>query len=114
MKQLFAVLMIIGLVTACSGQKNETTTNENVIQKKEQAVTISAPVGDIPALPEDAETITTASGMQFVDILVGEGDSPAAGNMVIVHYTGWLLNGKKFDSSVTGIRRSSSSLVPDR
>jgi FKBP-type peptidyl-prolyl cis-trans isomerase len=100
MKQLLSVLMIIGLLTACSSKKSETTTETNVTQEKEQPVTTTEPVGNIPALPEDAVTITTASGMQYVDILIGEGDSPAAGNMVTVHYTGWLLNGKKFDSSV--------------
>ncbi|NNM82540.1 MAG: FKBP-type peptidyl-prolyl cis-trans isomerase [Burkholderiales bacterium] len=34
------------------------------------------------------------------DIAVGEGAEAAAGNKVTVHYTGWLENGRKFDSSV--------------
>jgi FKBP-type peptidyl-prolyl cis-trans isomerase FkpA len=34
------------------------------------------------------------------DIVLGEGDEALAGKSVSVHYTGWLLNGKKFDSSV--------------
>ncbi len=100
MKQLLSALMIIGLLTACSSKKSETTTETTVTQKKEQVVTTTPPASNIPALPEDATTITTASGMQYVDIIVGEGDSPVAGNMVTVHYTGWLLDGKKFDSSV--------------
>ncbi len=33
------------------------------------------------------------------DIVVGEGDTAEAGRMVSVHYTGWLENGSKFDSS---------------
>ena len=33
------------------------------------------------------------------DLVVGEGASPATGQTVIVHYTGWLTNGTKFDSS---------------
>jgi peptidylprolyl isomerase len=46
------------------------------------------------------DTITTKSGLKYVDLLVGEGVSPETGNKVTVHYTGWLTNGKKFDSSV--------------
>lgn len=34
------------------------------------------------------------------DITVGEGNEAAAGNTVVVHYTGWLTDGSKFDSSV--------------
>ena len=33
------------------------------------------------------------------DLSVGSGDEAAAGKTVIVHYTGWLTNGSKFDSS---------------
>jgi len=42
----------------------------------------------------------TASGLQYWDIKVGTGATAAAGQKVKVHYTGWLTNGKKFDSSV--------------
>ena len=38
--------------------------------------------------------------LQIDDIFVGTGDSPTIGQTVVVHYTGWLTNGKKFDSSV--------------
>ena len=43
--------------------------------------------------------ITTASGLVYVDTVVGEGAEAKAGQQVIVHYTGWLTNGSKFDSS---------------
>ena len=42
---------------------------------------------------------TTASGLIIDDLTVGEGDLAAAGQRVTVHYTGWLTDGKKFDSS---------------
>ncbi len=45
---------------------------------------------------------TTASGLQYWDIKVGTGPTATAGQTVKVHYTGWLTNGKKFDSSVGG------------
>ncbi len=44
-------------------------------------------------------TITTASGLQYEDITVGSGATAQAGKGVTVHYTGWLTNGSKFDSS---------------
>ena len=43
---------------------------------------------------------TTASGLKYEDIKVGTGAQPKNGQTVSVHYTGWLTNGKKFDSSV--------------
>jgi FKBP-type peptidyl-prolyl cis-trans isomerase FkpA len=45
-------------------------------------------------------TTTTASGLVIEEIKMGEGDEALAGQMVSVHYTGWLTNGNKFDSSV--------------
>jgi FKBP-type peptidyl-prolyl cis-trans isomerase FkpA len=53
----------------------------------------------------DSETgmITTPSGLQMEDTLVGGGDEARRGQQVTVHYTGWLwVNGQqgaKFDSS---------------
>ena len=46
-----------------------------------------------------AQTRTTPSGLQYVDFKVGTGPSPQKGQTVTVHYTGWLTDGKKFDSS---------------
>ena len=42
---------------------------------------------------------TTPSGLQYEDVLVGEGASPTPGKKVTVHYTGTLTDGTKFDSS---------------
>lgn len=42
---------------------------------------------------------TTASGLQFEDTKEGTGAEAKAGQHVQVHYTGWLTDGKKFDSS---------------
>ncbi len=45
------------------------------------------------------EVQTTPSGLKFVDLKVGTGATPKKGQTVIVHYTGWLKDGRKFDSS---------------
>jgi FKBP-type peptidyl-prolyl cis-trans isomerase len=42
----------------------------------------------------------TADGLEYWDIKPGTGATAAKGQTVKVHYTGWLTNGKKFDSSV--------------
>lgn len=51
----------------------------------------------------DIKTITLPSGLAYEDHVVGSGEMPAKGQMVTVHYTGWLddngVKGKKFDSS---------------
>ncbi|NJL38001.1 MAG: FKBP-type peptidyl-prolyl cis-trans isomerase [Leptolyngbyaceae cyanobacterium RM2_2_4] len=51
-------------------------------------------------MPENAENIvTTPSGLQYIDIEEGTGATPQAGQTVVVHYTGTLQDGTKFDSS---------------
>jgi len=44
--------------------------------------------------------VTTPSGLKYDDLKVGTGAEAKAGQTVSVHYTGWLTDGKKFDSSV--------------
>jgi FKBP-type peptidyl-prolyl cis-trans isomerase FkpA len=43
--------------------------------------------------------VTTASGLIIEDLVVGDGAEATAGQHVTVHYTGWLTDGRKFDSS---------------
>lgn len=45
------------------------------------------------------EVIKTPSGLQYEDLVVGTGPSPEPRQRCKVHYTGWLTNGTKFDSS---------------
>jgi len=44
--------------------------------------------------------ITNPSGLQYEDLVVGTGATAKAGDQVQVHYTGWLTDGRKFDSSL--------------
>jgi len=55
-----------------------------------------------PGVPAKVEgkPQTKAGGLQYWDIKVGNGAEAKAGQQVSVHYTGWLTNGKKFDSSL--------------
>ena len=45
------------------------------------------------------QEITLPSGLKVMDLVVGAGARPKAGQTVTVHYTGTLTDGKKFDSS---------------
>jgi peptidylprolyl isomerase len=40
------------------------------------------------------------SGLEYIDLALGKGEQPKKGQVVSVHYTGWLKDGTKFDSSV--------------
>src|SRR3981081_1371948 len=70
MKSVFAALVMLGLLSPTFSQ----------------GATMSA-------------TTTTASGLKYEDIKQGDGAVATAGKTVSVHYTGWLTDGKKFDSS---------------
>ena len=52
-----------------------------------------------PSGSASAALTTTASGLQYTDFKVGDGASPQPGEIAIVHYTGFLEDGKKFESS---------------
>jgi len=58
----------------------------------------SAPAA--PTTVNEADYQTTAVGLKYYDFVVGDGAVPQKGQQVIVHYTGWLLDGQKFDSSL--------------
>ncbi len=50
------------------------------------------PVADEPTFSD--------SGLGIIDIEAGSGETPETGKLVVVHYTGWLSDGTKFDSSL--------------
>lgn len=54
----------------------------------------------LPTAIDEADFVTTDSGLKYFDIVEGDGDEAAAGSEVTVNYTGWLTNNIKFDSSL--------------
>lgn len=50
--------------------------------------------------PSSDPTVTTDSGLQYIDLVEGKGRQAELGDQATVHYTGWLANGTKFDSSL--------------
>ncbi len=91
---------------------NSVSAYEVAVYTENEARTVMVNAGDgevtdstiIPRFPGEAfegEIVETASGLQYVDIVVGDGEQPANSSAKVeVHYTGWLVDGTKFDSSV--------------
>jgi FKBP-type peptidyl-prolyl cis-trans isomerase len=72
------------------------------------AIILSACGGDSKGKPSsaggdfavDSAALTkTESGLQYQDVTVGNGAEAKQGQTAVVHYTGWLTDGTKFDSS---------------
>lgn len=55
--------------------------------------------GRDPGVLDETGMEETRSGLKFKDLVVGTGPRPQRGQTVVVHYTGWLADGRKFDSS---------------
>lgn len=61
-----------------------------------------APKPAPPPIPADTEIVATASGLKYSVLKPGDGVTrPKPGDVVTMHYTGWLTDGSMFDSSVT-------------
>ncbi len=71
MKLLLVLLLAIALLPAC-GQATESS----------------------------QDVVTTSSGLQYQVLAAGDGEPARSGSLAVVHYTGWLTDGAKFDSSV--------------
>ena len=97
------VLLAAGLfATGCKG------TPEGATGQAPAATTPPAVEAAAPAKPEASPTAATtggkvhklASGLVYEDLVVGDGKMADPGLTAVVHYTGWLTNGTKFDSSL--------------
>jgi peptidylprolyl isomerase len=83
---LLALLLAAPILTTPAGAA--TTMTYKAAAAKTTATKTAAP-----------KTVTLADGLKYTDLKVGKGPTPRAGQTAIVHYTGTLLDGKKFDSS---------------
>jgi peptidylprolyl isomerase len=66
-----------------------------------QAAAPELDLDDLPGEMFEGDVVTTDSGLMYAEIIPGNGaQPPSPTSLVSVHYTGWLLDGSKFDSSV--------------
>ena len=72
-----------------------------VIGAVDGAVVSETVRGRFPGVDAAGEIVTTPSGLQYIELQPGTGPAPSGpGAVVEVHYTGYLVDGTKFDSSV--------------
>lgn len=85
------LVMVLPLAVACSGERESTEAPRAKLTNADFS----------PDLGIDLDHMQTAErGLLVEDLLVGSGVEAANGNSVTVHYTGWLPDGTKFDSSI--------------
>ena len=90
-----AALLAAGLVS-CSQPGGATKSSSTQPEAAAEPATPQYPGAAVGGAP-----VETASGLKYYDLVVGSGAQPRGpGSRVTVHYTGWLEDGTKFDSSV--------------
>jgi peptidylprolyl isomerase len=91
---IFSLALLLA-VAACGDRSKETAGTAQTPAQPAQSAQPAQPTQ--PA--GDQKTVTTPSGLQYVDLVEGTGAQPKTGQIVTVNYTGWFTDGKKFDSS---------------
>ena len=94
--------LLLFVLFSCSDKSNvEANDSKNI--KEENKTTKEKPLEGKQLTQEKSNSqneVTTESGLKYVDLVSGDGSSPNSGDKVVVHYTGTLADGTKFDSSL--------------
>ena len=99
-KRILAVAIVVAMASVAGGAQEKAPVKKAPATKAptkaapQSATKAQAAAKTMPA------AITTPSGLKYWDLQVGAGAEAVSGQTVRVHYTGWLTDGKKFDSSV--------------
>jgi peptidylprolyl isomerase len=96
-RRLGIVIVAAIFAASCTSERDEAGSTVEVETSEAEAGTMAEMSGPPPVT---GDTVTTASGLQYIEIRSGTGAAAQVGQMVQVHYTGWFTDGTKFDSSV--------------
>lgn len=99
---LFCVVLLVAQFTPAKGSALASELPQSQVAVS-QTLIAEKPKTPQPAMtnPQNTpeNTVTTPTGLKYVDLVEGTGESPQTGQTVTVHYTGTLTDGSKFDSS---------------
>ncbi|MBT8396754.1 MAG: FKBP-type peptidyl-prolyl cis-trans isomerase, partial [Gemmatimonadetes bacterium] len=88
MRKWIGTFVVVALA-ACGGEAGDTGDAVEVQPAPEMA-----PGVELAAMTQ------TESGLHILDLEVGDGEEASVGLLATVHYTGWFIDGEKFDSSL--------------
>jgi peptidylprolyl isomerase len=114
MKTTLVTAFTVLALTACHAKVETTTTSETAMQTEsttqqpsvDPATTALSATLDASLTSEEADalkhsdTVTSKTGLKYIDMKVGKGAMPTKGQTITVNYTGKLTNGQTFDSNV--------------
>ncbi|OZH52893.1 peptidylprolyl isomerase [Hydrocoleum sp. CS-953] len=109
------IIISLGIVIVCglvliiaqiTGSGKEAVASQNTLgtvnsTEVQQEVAEGTKLNPTTTMAENImdEAVTTESGLKYIVITQGDGATPKSGQTVVVHYTGTLEDGSKFDSS---------------
>jgi peptidylprolyl isomerase len=97
---VFMLACVVLLVLAQVGGRQDTAIATQLTQTLPAPTTVTENNTLIASnTMSDTNAVTTPSGLKYVELKEGTGATPKTGQKVVVHYTGTLEDGTKFDSS---------------
>lgn len=96
MKKIFFYAAVVAVMASCANKQSETVDTQAI----EDTVVVEEVTAQQAVFVDTTGYTTTASGLKYKVVKEGTGAMPKAEDTVEVHYTGKLLDGTVFDSSV--------------
>lgn len=97
MKLTVILIISMFLIFGCEKENTQTEGSSEMSESTQQEEMMSSQSG--PAKVDEADYQTTDSGLKYAILKKSDGEKPQSGQTVAVHYSGWLPDGKNFDSS---------------